>query len=51
MPDHIVITGMGFVTSLGNIEETFKALCEGRSGIAPIEGSDASGFSAGMRRG
>lgn len=40
-----VITGMGLVTPLGNtVEESWRNLCEGRSGIGPITGFDAAGL-------
>ena len=41
-----VITGFGLVSPLGcDTQEAWHALCEGRSGIAPIEGFDASALS------
>ena len=41
----VVITGLGAITSLGHdFSTTWKALCEGRSGIAPITLFDASRF-------
>jgi 3-oxoacyl-[acyl-carrier-protein] synthase II len=41
-----VVTGVGAITPLGNTaEDTWKGLCEGRSGIAPITHFDASAFS------
>ena len=41
----VVITGVGLVTSLGNdVETTWDALCEGRSGIKPITGFDATEY-------
>ncbi len=40
------MTGIGAITPLGNTaEDTWKGLCEGRSGIAPITHFDASAFS------
>ena len=43
----VVITGIAGVTPLGNtFEETWKALLEGKSGIAPITLFDATDFSA-----
>src|SRR5262249_42537001 len=45
MTKRVVITGMGLVTSLGHtVEETWKALCEGRSGVGPITNFDASEY-------
>ena len=42
----VVITGVGAITPLGNTaEDTWKGLCEGRSGIAPITHFDCSAFS------
>nr|WP_324772983.1 beta-ketoacyl-ACP synthase II [Ketobacter alkanivorans] len=42
----VVITGMGAVTPLGNsVEETWKGLLDGKSGIALIDNSDVSSFS------
>jgi 3-oxoacyl-[acyl-carrier-protein] synthase II len=41
----VVITGMGLITSLGHtVEETWKALCEGRSGVGPISNFDATDY-------
>ena len=41
----VVITGMGLVTALGHtVEETWEALCQGRSGIGPISQFDASQY-------
>ena len=43
MSRRVVITGMGAVTPLGNsVEDTWKGLLEGKSGIAPIENYDVS---------
>ncbi len=45
MRRRVVITGMGAVTPLGHsVEETFRALCEGRSGVGPIHRFNASRF-------
>ncbi|HEV2235778.1 MAG TPA: beta-ketoacyl-ACP synthase II [Ktedonobacterales bacterium] len=39
----VVVTGMGLVTPLGNdVPTTWKALCEGRSGVTRITGFDVS---------
>jgi 3-oxoacyl-[acyl-carrier-protein] synthase II len=44
--NRVVITGIGATTSTGLTAEEFWSSClEGRSGIAPITGFDASGFS------
>lgn len=55
MSRRVVITGMGAVTPLGNsVEETWKGLLEGKSGIAPIENYDVSSYAtrfAGQIRG
>ena len=41
----VVITGLGCVTALGeSVEELFKALCEGKSGITAIESFDTSAY-------
>ncbi|MEJ2325220.1 MAG: beta-ketoacyl synthase N-terminal-like domain-containing protein [Nitrospirota bacterium] len=47
MSEEVVITGVGLVSSLGlTLEETWKALLEGRSGIGPIRGFPAGGFTS-----
>src|SRR5688500_13929142 len=39
----VVVTGLGAVTPLGNdIETSFKAMLEGKSGVSPITAFDAS---------
>lgn len=46
MSRRVVIAGMGAVTPLGNsVEETWKGLLDGKSGIALIDNSDVSSFS------
>ena len=41
----VVVTGMGMVTPLGiGVEENWRELTEGRSGIGPLTVFDASGF-------
>jgi len=45
MPERIVITGMGTVNPLGlNVEESWKNVTNGISGVAPITLFDASGL-------
>jgi nodulation protein E len=40
-PRRVAITGIGIISSLGiSLEENWAALCEGRSGIAPLSGID-----------
>jgi 3-oxoacyl-[acyl-carrier-protein] synthase II len=42
----VVVTGVGLVTALGSgTEDTWKGLCEGRSGVATITRFDTSQFS------
>lgn len=41
----VVITGLGCITSLGeNVDEMFKAVCEGRSGVSTITSFDTSDY-------
>ena len=41
----VVVTGLGLVTPLGiGVENTWQALCEGRSGIGPITQFDAKDY-------
>ncbi len=45
MTRRVVITGMGTVNPLaGDVAGTWKALCDGRSGVAPIKQFDTSAF-------
>ena len=45
MSRRVVITGLGLITPLGiGVDETWTALCKGRSGISEITRFDASGF-------
>ena len=45
MKKRVVITGIGAITPIGNnIEEFWKNLVDGKSGVAPITRFDASGF-------
>ncbi|MGD8709424.1 MAG: beta-ketoacyl-ACP synthase II, partial [Ectothiorhodospiraceae bacterium] len=42
----VVVTGMGLISPVGNtVESAWKNICEGRSGIGPIERFDCSAFS------
>src|SRR5947209_5840403 len=41
----VVITGMGTVNPLsGSVAEYWRGLCEGKSGVGPIQGMDTSAF-------
>ena len=43
----VVVTGLGLLTPVGNtVEESWKSIIAGKSGIAPITAFDASAFSA-----
>ena len=47
MRQRVVVTGLGAVTPLGiGVEQTWRNLCEGRSGIGPITLFDASAYSS-----
>ena len=43
----IVVTGLGMVTPVGHdVDETWSAICDGRTGVAPIARFDASAFAS-----
>lgn len=42
--EKVVVTGVGAVSALGNTDEFWSGLIAGKSGIATIEGFDASRF-------
>ena len=43
----VVVTGLGLLTPVGNtVEESWKNIIAGKSGIAPITAFDATGFSS-----
>jgi len=45
MKRRVVITGLGEVTPLGvGVEESWQALCQGKSGVGVVTGFDASDF-------
>ena len=45
MHKRVVVTGLGLVTPVGiGVEETWSALCAGRSGVGPITRFDASAY-------
>ena len=45
MKRRVVVTGLGLVTPVGiGVEETWSALCAGKSGVGEITRFDASGF-------
>jgi 3-oxoacyl-[acyl-carrier-protein] synthase II len=45
MLSRVVVTGLGLLTPVGNdVASTWEALCQGRSGVAPITGYDTSRF-------
>jgi 3-oxoacyl-[acyl-carrier-protein] synthase II len=45
MKRRVVITGLGCVTALAeSADELFAALCDGKSGVSPIESFDASAY-------
>ncbi len=47
MLERVVVTGMSTINPLGkDVESSFKALCEGKSGIGPITHFDTTGFDA-----
>lgn len=42
-PKRVVVTGLGTINPLGNsVEETWKNLCQGKSGISRVEGLDTA---------
>lgn len=43
----VVVTGIGMVSPIGiGVDENWKAICQGKSGIGPITRFDASGFAS-----
>ena len=47
MEKRVVVTGLGMISSLGNsVAPNWKALCEGVSGIGPLETFDVSAYDA-----
>ncbi|MCE8020058.1 beta-ketoacyl-ACP synthase II [Halomonas sp. MCCC 1A11036] len=45
MARRVVVTGLGLVTPVGNtVKESWESILAGKSGIAPIEHFDATGF-------
>ncbi len=45
MKKRVVVTGLGLVTPVGiGVQESWEALCQGKSGIGPITRFDAGGF-------
>ena len=45
MKKRVVVTGLGLVTPVGiGVQESWEALCQGKSGIGPITRFDASGY-------
>ncbi len=45
MQRRVVVTGMGMITPVGHdVESSWRALCEGRSGVGPITHFDAASF-------
>lgn len=45
MARRVVVTGLGLVTPVGNtVKESWESIVAGKSGIAPIEHFDATGF-------
>ena len=45
MKRRVVITGMGLITPVGiGVEESWSAICAGKSGIAKITQFDASAY-------
>ena len=46
MNRRVVITGLGLVCGVGNTApEVWRSLLDGKSGAAPIQGFDTTGFS------
>ena len=42
----VVVTGMGMLSPLGNtVDDTWKAILAGKSGVAPIDTFDVSAYS------
>lgn len=46
MRRRVVVTGLGVVSPVGNtVQESWQAICEGRSGIGPLDSYDSSAYS------
>ena len=44
-PRRVVVTGMGAITPVGNsVDEAWRSVLAGKSGIGPIDTMDVSGF-------
>lgn len=45
MRRRVVVTGLGVISPVGNsVQESWQAICEGRSGIGPLDSYDSSAY-------